>query len=131
MKKTLLLLIAGAAFLFPAIPGFAAEDFTKIKIFPENVGLFTSVMKQQFMAFGFLPDGRTVNITDKVEWISSDEDIVTIDESGLAVLSDTGVDIVKAVGWERGIVTITCNYPKTKPMVGPNSLLLKNVPIAK
>ena len=94
-----------------------AADFVGIKMFPENVGVFTSDGKQQFIAFGVLATGSTVNITDQVDWVSSNNSIVTIDEKGLATIVS---------GKTSGQVKITCSYPKTpNSMTGPNLLLLR------
>lgn len=95
----------------------SAGEFVSIKLFPEHVGVFTTVMKQQFVAFGVDANGVSTNITEQVGWESSDQSIVTIDENGLAtVVSDK----------TAGQVKISCSYPKIgKLQPGVNMLLLK------
>ncbi len=94
-----------------------ADEFVSIKLYPEHVGVFTTVMKQQFVAFGVDAAGATTNITEQVSWESSDEGIVTINESGLATL---------AAGKTAGQVKISCSYPKSgKLNTGVHLLLLK------
>jgi len=78
-----------------------AGEFVSVKIYPEHVGVFTTVMKQQFVAFGVDAQGVTTNITEKVSWESSDKGVVTIDEKGLA-----------SVVAKFGQAKITCSYPK-------------------
>lgn len=80
-----------------------AAEYVKIKMYPEHVGVFTTVRTQQFVAFGIGADGKTTNITDKVSWVSSNPNIVTIDETGLATVK-TGI--------ASGRVKISCAYPK-------------------
>jgi len=105
-----ILLLAGDCF---------AANFVRIKIYPENVGVFTTVNKQQFVAVGIRADGSAVNITKKVNWKSSNPAKVTINWSGLA-------RVVPGTTW--GQVKISCSYPKTKVLknrlAGPYLLLL-------
>ena len=99
-----------------------AAQFVRIKMYPEHVGVFTTVKKQQFVAFGYKADGSTVNITKLVDWKSSNNNIVTINRRGLATV---------VAGRTFGQVKITCSYPKVpKPpklisLAGPYILLLK------
>ena len=85
-----------------------AANFTALRIFPENVGVFTEVGTQQFVAFGFNSDTNTWdNITTQVTWESSSEQHVSFDENGLATVKDTS-----------GIVRVRAIYPKiTTPNV--------------
>lgn len=101
-KKTAVVVAALAISLSMAGSCFAAE-IKSLKIYPEHVGVFTTVMKQQFVAYGVDTTGKTINITDQVGWESSDEKIVTIDEMGLATV---------APGKTAGQVKISCFYPK-------------------
>jgi hypothetical protein len=95
----------------------SAGEFVKIVLFPEHVGVFTTVMKQQFVAFGVDANGVSTNITEQVDWESSDQGIVTIDESGMATV---------VPGKTAGQVKISCSYPKTRKLQpGVNILLLK------
>jgi hypothetical protein len=81
---------------------FAAE-YVELKMYPEHVGVFTVDGQQQFIAFGIKSNGNRENITSQVSWESSDENIVTIDQDGLAT-------IVGSV--TSGQVKISCLYPK-------------------
>lgn len=93
-----------------------AADFVKIKMYPEHVGVFTTVRTQQFVAFGIGANGSSTNITDKVSWESSNPNIVTIDETGMATVR-TGIS--------SGRVKISCAYPKAgKNLSSINRLLL-------
>lgn len=103
-----------------------AAAFVRIKMYPEHVGVFTTVRKQQFVAFGYKSDGSAVNITKWVDWKSSDNSIVTIDEQGLATV---------ATGKTFGQVKITCSFPKAPKtlnqpvsLLGPYILLTKKDP---
>jgi len=94
-----------------------AGEFVSIKLYPEHVGVFTTVMKQQFVAFGVNAQGVSTNITEQVGWESSNEGIVTIDASGLATVT---------AGKTAGQVKISCSYPKSgKLNAGVHMLLLK------
>jgi len=106
--------IAVLIVIFFAMPVFGA-DFVKLKIYPESVGVFTTVKTQQFVAFGINEDGSSVNITDKVSWKSSNTSIVIINETGLAQIQD---------GITNGKVTISCVYPKPNNIVSVLDLLI-------
>ncbi len=94
-----------------------AADYDWIKVYPEHIGIFTTVGVQQFVAFGYKTDGTRVNITKKVDWISSNNNVISIDKDGLATIP-TGIT--------SGQVKITCSYPKTGNVApGVNLLLLK------
>jgi len=98
-----------------------AADYDWIKIYPEHVGVFTSVGKQQFVAFGYTQSGNRTNITDQVDWISSNENLVTFGEKGMATVVE---------GVTSGQVKITCSYPKTnKGKVGTSVNLLLLSPV--
>ena len=100
-----------------------AAQFVKIRLFPEHVGVFTTVREQQFVAFGYKADGTKVNITKRVDWKSSNKAIVTINANGLATV---------VAGKKSGQVKISCSFPKTKPrkpsLLGPYLLLLNDLP---
>jgi hypothetical protein len=99
------ILVPAIAFFLLLMPGSClAENFVSIKIFPEHVGVFTADGKQQFVAFGYLATGESVNITKQVDWESSNKSIITIDTNGLAVV---------VAGKTSGQVKINCSYPKT------------------
>jgi len=126
MSSNLLRCVVLAAVLLVFLPGSVlAANFVRIKIYPEHVGVFTSVGKQQFVAFGFRADGSSVNITKLVDWKSSKPNIVSISETGMA-------RIMKGKTW--GQVKISCTYPKRKKtpkskLEGPYLLLLRDIPV--
>lgn len=91
-----------------------AADYDWIKVYPEHIGIFTSVGVQQFVAFGYKNDGTRENITRKVDWISSNKNVISIDKNGLATI---------VTGITSGQVKITCSYPKSGN-VSPGVLLL-------
>ena len=95
-----------------------AADFVKIELYPQHVGVFTTVGTQQFVAFGIAANGNRTNITSEVDWLSSNEDLVTFDENGLATIME---------GQTFGQVAVTCSYPKSaNTFTGVNQLLLSN-----
>ena len=101
----------------------SANDFVRIRIFPEHVGVFTTVRKQQFVAFGIRKDKKRINITSRVDWKSSNTNIVSIDGKGLAIVMP---------GRTFGQVKISCSYPKKpKGLTGPYHLLLRKIPEPK
>lgn len=106
------MLIAGSAI---------AAEISAVKVYPEHVGMYTTVKTQQYVAYGLVDAGGgtagMINITKNVDWISSNEDIVTIDENGLATL---------VTGVTSGQVKITCSYPKTGNIGPATNLLLLN-----
>ncbi len=106
--------------MFMSLSGVSyAVEYVSIKLYPEHVGVFTSVMKQQFVAFGVTANGTSTNITELVGWESSDESVVTIDENGLATV---------VPGKTYGQVKISCSYPKSgKVQPGVQMLLLKSI----
>ena len=94
-----------------------AADFVKIELYPQHVGVFTTVGTQQFVAFGIAANGNRTNITTEVDWLSSNEDLVTFDENGLATVM---------AGKTFGQVAVTCSYPKSaESLTGVNLLLLR------
>ncbi|MBN2078720.1 MAG: Ig-like domain-containing protein [Spirochaetes bacterium] len=56
---------------------------------------------QQFTATGTFSDASTQDLTDQVDWTSSDTDIATIDANGLSTTVSTG-DTVIAAGYPKG-----------------------------
>jgi hypothetical protein len=74
--------------------GTTTRETGNIKIYPESVGVFTTVGVQQFVA---LDSGK--NITREVSWESSDNNLVSINGSGLATIMH---------GITSGQVTISC-----------------------
>ncbi|MBL4904126.1 MAG: hypothetical protein JKY62_15990 [Desulfocapsa sp.] len=101
--------------LFSMAVSCVAADYVAIKIYPEHVGVFTTVNKQQYVAYGVTADSSLINITRNVDWVSSDESIVTIDDNGLASV---------VAGKTSGIIKVTCTYPKTGPTGTAVNLLL-------
>lgn len=83
------------------------QNYSAIKVRPMDVGVFWNLKTQQFTARGLNASGAWVDITSEVSWKSSDPEIVTIDENGLATAVRS---------W--GTVDITAIYPKipTKPL---------------
>ena len=114
-----------AMLFFGTVKTSEAADYVSIEIYPEHVGLFVDIGKQQFVAFGVTAAGARVNITEQVDWWAvpakaGGENVVTINESGVATLIP---------GKTYGQARITCTYPKeqkadAQPAV--NYLLLKN-----
>ncbi len=98
-----------------------SATFVRMKIFPEHVGVFTTDGKQQFVAFGYKADGSSTNITEQVDWESSNKNIVTINPRGLATVVS---------GKTSGQVKINCSYPKTTivAFIGAINLLLLTPP---
>ncbi|MDD3813783.1 MAG: hypothetical protein PHZ02_03975 [Desulfocapsaceae bacterium] len=94
-----------------------AGDIVSIKVYPEHVGVFTTVGKQQFVAFGLDAQGHATNITRDVDWISSNTTLVQINATGLATIG-TGIT--------SGQVKITCSYPKARSAGGIVAKLLLN-----
>ena len=108
---------AALAFMVSLSNRSFAADYDWIKVYPEHIGIFTTVGVQQFVAFGYKTDGTRENITKKVDWISSNKNIISIDKNGLATI---------VTGITSGQVKITCSYPKTgNASPGINLLLLK------
>ncbi|MBN2160453.1 MAG: Ig-like domain-containing protein [Spirochaetes bacterium] len=57
---------------------------------------------QQFSAIGTFTDMTTQDLTEQVDWTSSDTDVATIDEHGLAITFSTGDTVITAVYPEGG-----------------------------
>ena len=93
-----------------------AGEIVKIKVYPEHVGVFTSVGTQQFVAFGYDAEGKSTNITRDVNWISSQNSLISINTTGLATIN---------AGITSGQVKISCSYPKTGALA-PTLFLLRN-----
>jgi hypothetical protein len=104
-----------------------AEKYDRIEIYPKDVGVFTTVKTQQFVAFGHLGEEQWENITEQVRWISSNEKVVEINDKGLATVTLAGILLVRQTGFADGIVNITASYPKANASsTGVNLLLLNN-----
>jgi len=75
------------------------ESFTieSITVVPEDISIFPG-QTVQFSAIGIDTEGEEHDLTDSVGWTSSDEEVATIDESGLA----TGI--------AKGKTSITASY---------------------
>ena len=92
----------------------SAAEYVSLKIFPEHVGVFTTDGEQQFVAIAYDAAGRATNVTDQVSWKSSDANVATINESGLATVIS-----------KSGQALITASYPKGGGgMIPVNHLLL-------
>lgn len=96
-------LVCLVTFSLIARPGYSATEYTELVINPQHVGVFWANKTQQFKAWGRFGPGPDdwEDITEMVSWISSDPEIVTIDEAGLATTVQS---------WGR--VEITAKYPK-------------------
>ena len=95
-----------------------------VKIYPEHVGVFTSVGTQQFVALGTKPGGGVVNITTCVDWMSSDSQVASINSTGLATLTSTygRIDISVVVEGLRDRTSLTVvNATELRFGKGPTS----------
>ena len=118
-RKVLVGFFVSVVMIFSTAACCVAADYVAIKIYPEHVGVFTTVNKQQFVAYGVTENFAHVNITRRVDWKSSNASLVTIDDIGMASV---------VAGKTAGQVKITCSYPKTGGGTGAgvNLLLLDN-----
>ncbi|MBU0961319.1 MAG: hypothetical protein KKH60_07300 [Proteobacteria bacterium] len=117
-RKTVTIVLAMAVMLLSMAGSCLAEDYIAVKVYPEHVGVFTTDGVQQFIAFGYTATGNRTNITNKVDWESSNENIVTINENGVATV---------VTGKTSGQVRISCSYPKTgNAGAAVNHLLLRS-----
>ncbi len=99
------------------VPAITSKiELNSIKIYPEHVGVFTTVGKQQFITLGTKPDGSIVNVTNRATCTSSNGSVVTINANGLATVKS---------GVTSGQVAITCTYPGVAP--DATSLTVVNV----
>lgn len=95
----------------------ATKIFSKISIYPEHAGIFTTVKEQQYVCFGTRLDGTVENITTEVDWFVEDnplfyqplkgKEVITINNSGKATTLSS---------WGRA--SISACYPKG---CGPNN----------
>lgn len=116
-KKNVVSVFALLVMLLSMAGSGLAAEFVSIKIFPEHVGVFTTVGAQQFVAFGYDANGTETNITREVLWESSNEKIATINEQGLATV---------VAGQTSGQVKVSCSYPKAGKINQGVMLLLKS-----
>lgn len=86
--------------------GAVYEHYSEIKVYPEHVGVFTVVGTQQFVAFGTRDDGSLVNITREVDWHSSNTNVVTMNDVGLATI---------VAGMTSGLAEVSSSYPEASP----------------
>ena len=63
-----------------------------IKLYPEHVGVFTTVMKQQFVAFGVNAQGISTNITEQVGWEGATGRTIRKSEDLSEIRKDVSVD---------------------------------------
>lgn len=111
--------LAAAMFFLSVIAAVSsnAAEYVALEIFPEHVGVFTTDGQQQFVAYGVTASGARENITKQVGWETSDENLVTIDDNGLATIKS---------GIISGQVKVTASFPKTgKALTSINILLNK------
>lgn len=87
-----------------------AQNYREIIIHPTHVGVFTTDGEQQFVAYGVDEIGNYHNLTRNVSWESSNENLVAIDDNGLARIKS---------GIISGQVKITCTYPKKSKTTMP------------
>lgn len=65
---------------------FATEPVS-IKIYPEHVGVFTSVGEQQFITLGTMADGTVINLTQQCDWfVGRGKDSIATINAGLVKL---------------------------------------------
>ena len=85
----------------PAVASVDVEvaelDVVSVTVSPASVRLRAGGETQQFTATANLTDGTTVDVTSAADWASSSEQVVTVDDEGLAT----------PVGGGRATVTAT------------------------
>jgi uncharacterized protein YjdB len=66
---------------------------------------------EQFMATGHLQDGTTQDITDSVTWTSSNEEVATIDATGVATALSVTASSTTTIKATSGTVSATTTLP--------------------
>ena len=69
---------------------------TALNVSPTSVKLKAKAATQQFTAEADLSGGGTIDVTDRATWSSGNEDVVTIDASGLATAVGGGMATISA-----------------------------------
>lgn len=100
----------------------SAAEYVSLEMHPQHVGVFTTDGRQQFVAYGVSANGSKTNITKQVSWKSSNSNLVSIDDNGLATIHS---------GIISGQVVISCSYPKVGTALSPvvGSLLRPSYPV--
>ncbi len=101
-----------AAELTVTAPPINIED---LRVTPENITILNR-STQQYTATALLSDGKSVDVTDKAAWSSSDSFVAHIESSGLATgLAEGSTTITAAVNFEgtetQGSTRLTVEEP--------------------
>lgn len=90
------------------VAGDVAHDLTAINVIPGNQTVEAVGNPTQFIAIGsFTSAPMTEDMTDLVRWQSSDADVATINNTGLALLNAQGNTTITAIGTSASGATIT------------------------
>lgn len=99
-------LVIGTANL--TVSGLVPHDLTSITVIPNNQPSFVVGNPAQFIAIGsFNSAPMTEDMTDLVKWESSDVDVATINNAGLALLNAQGSTTITAIGTSASGAAIT------------------------
>jgi hypothetical protein len=90
------------------VAGDVPHDLTSINVIPGNQTVMVVGNPTQFIAIGsFNSAPMTEDVTDLVKWESSDVDVATINNTGLALLNNQGSTTITAVGTSASGASIT------------------------
>jgi hypothetical protein len=93
---------------------FATQDVTSLAIEPQSfsAGAYTT---RKLVAMGKYPDGRTIDLTDKVKWKSDKSDVVGVGDRYAVIGTNKGGEVRERQGIQAsldgaGSATVTAEY---------------------
>jgi hypothetical protein len=102
----------------------AVHDLVSLAIIPTGQVLTTLGEPSQFIAVGtFNTTPNTVDLTDQVNWQSSDVKVAAISSTGLALGNDLGTTTITAIGKSTSGATITGTATLTEGASGGGVVL--------
>src|SRR5258708_11398642 len=83
-------LVSAALLLLTAVPAIvrAADESTKFEVYPSEFHLFTSRSAQSIICRVVQPDGVTRDVTDQVQWIVPDSQLIKMDHNIARPIAD-------------------------------------------
>ena len=101
-------------------PDGGAAELVSIAVTPAEPTVAAGT-DQQFSATGTYSDSSTADVTDAVDWASSDSDVATIDATGLAHSLTSGTSTISATqGAVSGDTLLTVTNQASSPVITPS-----------
>jgi hypothetical protein len=106
--------ILALAIALLAVASLRADDTVKFEIYPSDVQLFTSRSEQSLVCRVVQSDGVTRDVTDQVQWIVPDSNIIKMDHNVARPISDGKGELKVKFENQTAIVPVTVKDAKVE-----------------